>query len=213
MICNSTGRSNVQRKSCCVHPQGNIIHFCQLYQVRISPITYGCYRDMKMLPLGTKGSTAVEAIFPLLPAARWHLFLKDFQKRRKPKNAFSVPISDQTRLVLLLKTKLLPSFLFFHTMLYPFQNNTRPTHSSKQVVQDWSTHCYQFCTISLVCGYQCLWKVLDRFCWLTIRCVVAQLIKVVKWMLIYTENLLILPRQGKFAFYTQPTAPGHSAWL
>lgn len=47
-----------------------IIDLCQLYQVRTSPMIYGCYRDMKILPLGTKGSITAEAISPLPPAAR-----------------------------------------------------------------------------------------------------------------------------------------------
>lgn len=168
---------------------------------------YGCYRDMKVLPLGTKGSRAVGEISPLPPAARGHLFLKEFRWRRKPKNAFSVLISDETRLVLVLKTKLLPP-LFPHHVL-SFQNNTRHTCSSKEVIQDWSINCYKFCTVYLV-AISLYGKVLDRFCWLTIRCVVVQLRKVLKWMLIYSENLLILPWQGKFAFQTQPTAPGQS---
>lgn len=70
MICNSTGSSNVQRKSCCVHPQGNIIDLCQLYQVRISPIDAWMLQRYENPALGHKRQHSCRRNFTLFSSCK-----------------------------------------------------------------------------------------------------------------------------------------------
>lgn len=157
MICNSTGSSNVQRKSCCAHPQRNIYYrFMSIIPGKnLSHDIWVLQRYENSAP-GHKRQHNCRSNFPLTSSCKMKfVFERVSVKHKTQKCIFCINFRSSVHL---LKTKLLPSFLFFHTIFYPFQSNTRPTHSSKQVVQDWSTHCYQFCTVSLVRGCQSLWK-------------------------------------------------------
>lgn len=153
-ICHST-RSKVQRKSCHAHPQGDVTDLCQLYQVRISPMMYGCHGDMKMLPPGTKGGIAVEVISLYLQLQDDICFWKTFSKgecifctnfRSGQICAFSFK-NEAATIIALLSTPLL---ILSRIKIDP--------HVAPDKCSRFDLPTAVSCTASLVHGYRLLWN-------------------------------------------------------